>query len=113
MRTGNFRVPICMKDLGVWLPAVVKAGAGIIHLTPPVYDEYKGVSIGYAAVLDRYAGWLLEQRDSLGWKVVDIHFAMQQYLVERRQVDTAFVFARDGVHPDSLACVLSDLPGGQ
>jgi lysophospholipase L1-like esterase len=87
----------------LWLHGeLVKRGAMIIHMTPPVYDEQKGGSKGYDGVMDRYAEWLLQQGDSLGWKVADIHFPMKRYLEKRRQVDTTFAFAKDGVHPDSL-----------
>jgi lysophospholipase L1-like esterase len=87
----------------LWLhKEVVQAGAPIIHLTPPVYDEQKGGSMGYAIVLDRYSEWLLQQKDSLGWKVADLHFPMKKFLEGRRQTDAAFGFANDGIHPDSL-----------
>jgi len=87
----------------LWLHGeLAKTGAVIIHLTPPVYDELKGGSKGYANVLDRYSEWLLQQKDSLGWKVGDIHFPMKKYLEDRRRVNAAFAFAGDGVHPDSL-----------
>ena len=52
--------------------------------------------------MDRYSEWLLQQRDSLGWRVADIYFRMKRYLEDHRRVDTSFAFARDGVHPDSL-----------
>jgi len=87
----------------LWLhEEVVQSGAPIIHLTPPVYDEHRGGSEGYALVLDRYSEWLLQQKDSLDWKVADLHFPMKKYLEGRRQTDTAFGFAKDGIHPDSL-----------
>lgn len=83
---------------------VVKAGARIIHLTPPDYDELKGKSLGYAAVLDRYADWLLSQRSSANWEVIDVHYPMKEYLAAHRQVDAkfgldGFALAPDGVHP--------------
>lgn len=82
---------------------VEKKGAKIIHLTPPVYDELKGKSIGYAAVLDRYADWLLSKRQAK-WDVVDIHYPMKKYLLAHRKVDAkfgldGFALAQDGVHP--------------
>lgn len=91
------------KEGMVWLhDEVVKAGARIIHLTPPVYDEMKGDSKGYAAVLDRYSEWLLSQVNAVQWKVADIHFPMKKFLEERRKTDPSFAFANDGVHPDEL-----------
>jgi inosine-uridine nucleoside N-ribohydrolase/lysophospholipase L1-like esterase len=87
----------------VWLhKELAKSGIPIIHLTPAVFDEQRGGHSGYADVMDRYAGWLLQQRDSLGWSVGDIYFPMKKYLLDRRSIDPAFAFAKDGVHPDSL-----------
>lgn len=87
----------------LWLhKELVATGAMVIHLTPPVFDEQKGGHLGYAEVLDTYAGWLLQQKDSLAWKVGDIHFPMKRYLEERRRTDPSFAYAADGVHPDSL-----------
>lgn len=48
------------------------AGAKIIHVTPPTFDEVKGGHPGYAATLDHYSDWLLGQRKA-GWEVVDLH----------------------------------------
>ncbi|HEX9509388.1 MAG TPA: SGNH/GDSL hydrolase family protein [Puia sp.] len=87
----------------LWLhQEVVQSGAVLIHLTPPVYDEQKGGRKGYATVLDRYSEWLLQQKDSLGWKVADLHFPMRQYLEEHQLADSSFALAQDGIHPDSL-----------
>lgn len=84
-----------------WLnEQVASAGARIIHLTPPIYDEARGGKPGYAATLDRYAQWLLEQPSEANWRVIDVHAAMQRAVDARRKVDTKFGFARDGVHPD-------------
>jgi len=88
----------------LWLHKELAAtGAMIIHLTPPVFDEQNGRHAGYAEVLDKYSTWLLQQRDSLGWRVGDIHFPMKKYLSDRRAVDPSFAYAKkDGIHPDSL-----------
>jgi hypothetical protein len=86
-----------------WLhEEVEKTGAKIIHLTPPVYDEAKGGSQGYGAVLDRYSDWLLGQRKAAKWEVIDVHFPMKSYLEERRKTEPDFAYAKDGVHPDEL-----------
>jgi lysophospholipase L1-like esterase len=77
---------------------VVGAGAKIIHVTPPVFDEVKGKGPGYGATLDRYADWLLDQREA-GWDVIDLHGPMKQFLSERRQTDPKYFLAGDGVHP--------------
>lgn len=85
----------------------VKAGIRIVHVTPPIYDELRGGKKGYAAVLDRYADWLLGQRKAAGWEVADIHFPMKKYLEAHRKVDASFniagfYLAADGVHPAEL-----------
>jgi lysophospholipase L1-like esterase len=68
-------------------------GVRIIHLTPPIYDEEKGGAKGYAAVLDRYANWLLKQRKTAKWEVADLHYPMKKVL------DAGTHLAGDGVHP--------------
>ncbi|MEP7142052.1 MAG: sialate O-acetylesterase [Ferruginibacter sp.] len=93
------------KDGINWLHnEVLKTGARLIHLTPPVYDEINGKSRGYAIVLDRCADWLLSMRSSDKWEVVDIHYPMKKYLEAHRKVDSkfgleGFALAPDGVHP--------------
>jgi len=77
--------------------AVAVAGAKMIHVTPPVFDEMKGKGSGYASTLDRYSEWMLAQR-STGWEVADIHTTMNRVLIERRKVEPKFFLANDGVH---------------
>ena len=48
------------------------AGAKVLHVTPPTFDEVKGGHPGYANTLDRYSDWLLAKRAD-GWDVVDLH----------------------------------------
>ncbi|MEJ7770050.1 MAG: SGNH/GDSL hydrolase family protein [Chitinophagaceae bacterium] len=84
---------------------VIKSGATLIHLTPPDYDELKGKSAGYAAVLDRYTDWLLNQRQTLKWEVIDVHYPMKRYLQARRKKEVnstseVFALAPDGIHPN-------------
>lgn len=91
-----------------WLhQEVIKSGARIIHLTPPVFDELKGGHPGYAAVLDRYTDWLLAQKTAQSWDVIDIHYPMKQYLEAHRKVDSSFAIdgfalVEDGVHPGAV-----------
>ena len=73
------------------------AGAKILHVTPPTFDEVKGGHPGYSNTLDRYSDWLLGQR-SAGWDVVDLHGPMNRYLAEQRRKDPNFFLAGDGVH---------------
>jgi outer membrane protein assembly factor BamB len=77
--------------------AVAAAGARLIHLTPPPFDEVRGGHPGYGAALGRYADWLLAQR-AAGWEVVDVQGPMQRFLTEQRRRDTNFFLAADGVH---------------
>jgi len=76
---------------------ITAAGAKIILVTPPTFDEVKGGHPGYGHALDRYSEWLLAQR-AAGWDVVDLHGPMNRYLAERRQRDPNFLLAGDGVH---------------
>lgn len=96
------------KDGINWLHDQVGAtSARLIHLTPPYYDEVRGKSVDYAAVLDRYSDWLLSMRGSSKWEVIDIHYPMKKYLQAHRQVDVkfgldGFALAQDGVHPGEV-----------
>ncbi len=76
---------------------VMAAGAKIIHVTPPTFDEAKGGHPGYGNALDRYSDWLLTQR-ATGWDVADLHGPMNRYLAEHRASDPKFFLASDGVH---------------
>ena len=80
---------------------VTAAGARMIHVTPPVFDEAKGQGPGYASTLDRYSDWMLGQR-AAGWNVVDLHGPMNRVLIERRKADPKFFLAGDGVHAGEL-----------
>jgi lysophospholipase L1-like esterase len=90
-----------------WLRDTLRqTGARVILVTPPVYDELRGGSKGYARVLDEYADWLLAQRKK-GWEVADVHAPMKKYLAAHRQVDAqfgiaGFALAPDGVHPGEV-----------
>lgn len=91
--------------------AAEKAGAKVIHITPPVFDsepikartlpagqaEYRQPYVGYNEVLDAYSKWLLKQRAE-GWQVVDLHGPMNDYIAEHRKNDPKFALAGDGVH---------------
>lgn len=96
------------KDGINWLhDEVVKTGTKIIHFTPPIFDELRGKNIGYAAVLDRYSDWLISQKSSAGWEVIDVHYPMKKILEAHRKIDaefslTGFALAEDGVHPGEV-----------
>jgi len=75
-------------------------GARLVLLTPPTFDGTQGkpTFAGYDDVLTSYATWLCLH----GREVVDLHTAMQDFVVERRKAEPAFTLAPDGVHPDRL-----------
>jgi len=91
--------------------AAEKAGAKVLHITPPTFDpepiksrtlpagqaEYRQPYVGYNEVLDEFSKWLLEQR-AKGWLVADLHGPMNAYLAEQRKTDPKFALAGDGVH---------------
>ena len=66
---ASWDIPAMEVNVGD-LEQVTKAGAGIVHVTPPTFDEAKGGHAGYSAVLSRYSEWLLGQRSAAGWQVV-------------------------------------------
>ncbi len=83
---------------------VEKAGAKIIHVTPPVYDKRPDKpgpagATDYDAVLDAYSKWLLSKRAD-GWVVIDVHGPMKELLAAARAKDPATIFAPDTVHPN-------------
>ncbi len=80
---------------------VAAAGAKMIHVTPPVFDEAKGQGPGYGNTLDRYSEWMLGQR-AAGWDVADVHQPMKRVLQQRRKADPKFFLAGDGVHAGEL-----------
>jgi lysophospholipase L1-like esterase len=85
----------------LWLNnQILESGASIIHITPPIFDSRKGEA--YANVLDIYADWLISNRYTNNWKVIDLHWPMKKYLEDRRLEDDGFVLAKDGVHPNDM-----------
>ena len=84
--------------------AVEKAGAKIIHVTPPVYDKRPDKpgpagATDYDAVLDAYSKWLLSKRAD-GWIVIDVHGPMKEMLAAARAKDPATIYAPDTIHPN-------------
>ena len=76
------------------------AGATLVLITPPFYDDLRAKKpFSYNAVLDRYAEWLLRQRQQ-GWRVVDLHGPMTAEVMKRRETDPDFTFQPDAVHPN-------------
>ena len=82
-----------------WLhDEVEKIGTEIIHVTPSVFDERKDKA--YNNVMDIYSSWLISNRYSLKWTVIDTYWPMKNKLRELRLADNNFVFAEDGIHPN-------------
>ena len=89
------------KDGIHWLHnEVIKTGASIIHITPPVYDPRKGEA--YSNVLDIYSDWLISCQYSGNWNVIDLHWPMKKYMEDKRLVEPSFMYAKDGVHPNEI-----------
>jgi lysophospholipase L1-like esterase len=97
---------------------LIARGAGIIHVTPPVFDsvplkgktwsagefekaiqKQSGPFEGYDGVLEKYSEWLIAQRKN-GWSVIDVHGPMKRFLAQMRSSDPDFKLAGDGVHID-------------
>lgn len=90
------------KEGMTWLrQQCLAAGAKVLFMTPPVFDEKKGGKPGYMHTLDRYSEWLVSQSTN-GWDVVDPHSAMRVLLENKRKTDPFFYLAKDGVHPGDL-----------
>lgn len=70
--------------------AVKRSGASIIHITAPVYEAHINSN-----VLDMYADWLVSQRHSADWKVVDIHGPMKRHWENKRKKEPALVATKD------------------
>ncbi len=83
---------------------VEKAGAKIVHLTPPIYDKQPGKpgpagGADYDAVLTAYSDWLLSKRAD-GWAVIDVHGPMKVALAARRKENPEATFTPDCIHPN-------------
>lgn len=110
------------------LDKVRAAKARPILLTPPPFDalpvkdktrpadaddfSYKAPFAGYDGVLRRYADWLLTLRTP-ELPVIDVHAAVDGHVEGRRKAaerigsaESAFTFARDGIHPDAAGQAL-------
>jgi len=103
---------------------VVKTGARIVFLTPPLFrvDRPESDTAGYDGVLDAFAVWLVGRR-AAGWEVIDVRPALREAVARAKARDPGFVYSKDGVHPDdeghrffaAAACAglwpLLELPG--
>ncbi|WP_162340976.1 SGNH/GDSL hydrolase family protein [Cyclobacterium salsum] len=72
-------------------------GIPLIHLTPPVYDLTQDPA--YASVLAVYASWMVSQRYTQNWNVIDLHWPMRKFLEDKRKTNPDFALTSDGIHP--------------
>ena len=81
---------------------VEAAGARLILVTPPYYDDMRARNkkFSYNAVLDKYAAWLVSQRRN-GWTVIDLHSAMAADVVQQSKKNPKFTYQPDAVHPNA------------
>jgi lysophospholipase L1-like esterase len=102
--------------------AAQAAGAEFVLITPPPFDaqaveektqpetaedfSYRAPFRGYDAVLREFAAWEQTLGVSEARVIVDVHSAIAAATAERRRRDTAFTFAKDGIHPASLGHLL-------
>lgn len=76
------------------------AGAKIIFLTPPPFDNQRKVKMGYySETLSEYSAWLLNQRTA-GWNIIDVHSEMSLALKDQRKDNQSFTYQSDSIHPN-------------
>ena len=91
------------------------AGAKLILMTPPPFDPLQlktegklrpegsdkfawfAVYENYDQVIQKYAMWILEQKDRVEM-VIDLHTPIKAFWEQQRKKDPAFTVAPDGVH---------------
>lgn len=86
----------------LWMHEMVtKAGAPIVHVTPPAYDHLTGKDAApdYNETLGAYSAWIVSKRAD-GWSVVDLHGPMNAEIARRRTDNPGFTYQPDGIHPD-------------
>jgi lysophospholipase L1-like esterase len=101
--------------------AVQSAKAQFILLTPPPFDPlpvrtplpagapdfgYQTPFADYDSVLDEYSRWERTLPANQVRLVVDLHTALNQYLVRQRVAQPKFSFGADGIHPSAAGHLL-------
>lgn len=81
--------------------AADSAKSKIVFITPPVFQGDADKKAEYDAVLDKYAEWLISQKNS-GWRVIDIRPGLRSRIAEAKTKNPGFLYSGDGVHPCSL-----------
>jgi hypothetical protein len=84
------------------------AGAQVILVTPPVYDN-RGTDSTYDQVLAKFAEWEVTSPPPGVIAVADLHTAMAAALAERQKQDASYHLAKDGVHPGDLGHLIMAL----
>ncbi|MFT5190693.1 MAG: lysophospholipase L1-like esterase [Verrucomicrobiales bacterium] len=92
-------------------------GAYVILLTPPPFDPlpmreqgklvpvdgkefaWTMISEDYDSVIERYAQWILTQKDQVDM-VIDVHTPISDVLADRRKSEPHYAMSTDGVHMD-------------
>ena len=89
------------SGIGNLRTAVESAGAKLIFVTPPTFDDLRGKkAFSYDDVMAVYSDWLVAQRKQ-GWHVIDLHKAMVDATQNARRKDDQFTFQPDAVHPNT------------
>jgi lysophospholipase L1-like esterase len=78
------------------------AGAGVILVTPPVFDAKKKEAWTYDQTLAAFADWEVRHPPAGVAGVVDLHGFMAAALAERQAANPSFHFCGDQVHPGPL-----------
>lgn len=78
--------------------ACLKAGAKVVHITPPLFGADRAPPPPYDAVLDAYAQWLVAQRPA-GWLVVDVRPSLREAVAAAKKADPRFVYSKDHLLP--------------
>ncbi len=77
------------------------AGAQVILITPPAYDNYRSQS-DYDQVLGKFAEWEKQTPPKGVIAVADLHTVMVSELQARQKNDPQYHFSKDGIHPAEL-----------
>lgn len=96
----NIRFEAFRKGAETLKSEVESSDAKIIFITPPLYkaDHPEQDTQRYDRVLEHYATWLNQQGKS-GWHVIDIRPRLHQAISTAKMSNSAFLFAKDGIHP--------------
>lgn len=78
--------------------ACLKAGAKVVHITPPLFGPDRPTPPAYDAVLDSYAQWLVAQRPA-GWLVVDVRPFLREAVAAAKKAEPRFVYSKDNLQP--------------